>query len=97
MEHQIYLVSLHYHFFDTMVVPSVLYGAEIWSLRMNDHDAIDKTQRFFIKQLLGLPTSASNSGIFLITNKSKCDDPRYWRKIIELTFIRFGSLGAGHQ
>lgn len=55
--------------FDSIVVPTCLYGAHIWGL--SDFDEIEKVQTFFLKKSLGLKTCVSNAAVRLECSRVK--------------------------
>lgn len=63
--------------FDSVIVPTCLYGAHIWGL--NEVDEIEKVQSFYLKRCLGLKTCVSNAAVRL-----ECDRLKLSRKIISI-------------
>ena len=79
--------------FDKMVVPILVYGAEIWGFKC--YESIENIHRKFIRQQLGLGTKTCNIAIYGETGryplhviyKVKCI--KYWLKLSEMENCRY--------
>ena len=56
------------HLFDALIKPIILYMADFWGcLSSQKNNPVDTTQNRFLKQMLGVQTQTSTSGILLET------------------------------
>ena len=56
--------------FDTLVVPIILYGSEVWGARstFSDSDPYEHLHLKFIKEILGIHSKATNTACLAETN-----------------------------
>ena len=73
-------VSSFLKIFDAAVVPSVLYGAEIWGAGV-ERDGINRAASLFYRILLGLPQSAPVSGLHLELGRQRLTEAASLRAI----------------
>ena len=79
--------------FDKMLLPIVLYGAEIWGFK--EWDAIERIQLKFLKRMLGVSTSASNAAVYAETGRyplsvkyfGRCI--KYWLNVRQMDNSRY--------
>ena len=79
--------------FDKMLLPIVLYGAEIWGFK--EWDAIERIQLKYLKRMLGVSTSASNAAVYAETGRyplsikyfGRCI--KYWLNVRQMDDTRY--------
>ena len=76
--------------FDTLVVPVILYGSEIWGLEtsLNDSEPFEYMHMKFIKEILGVHYKATNAacraelGRLPLKSKVQTEALNFWEHII---------------
>ena len=49
-----------FHMFETLVRPILLYGSDVWGIRRQGNDMVDKAFYCFIRCALGVKATTSN-------------------------------------
>jgi hypothetical protein len=79
-------IKLGLHLFDSMILPILLYGCEVFGF--NKLDKLERVATRFYKSLLYLPRSAASAGVELVLGRSRIEVEikyrilKYWLKII---------------
>ena len=58
---------IYLKFWDQACIPTLLFGAEIWSLTSTDLEKLERCQRWFIKRLFHLPDYTSNKILAIVS------------------------------
>lgn len=81
------------YLFDTMIVPIMLYGSEVWGFK--HYKVLEDVQISYCKQLLGLPKHAPNlvalgdCGRYPISIKANLRCLKYWFKLLQMPCNRY--------
>ena len=63
-------IDISFHLFDALIKPILLYCSDYWGvLKLSQNNPIELIHMKFLKQLLGVQTQTSNTGILLETGR----------------------------
>lgn len=86
-------VSLQLKLFDKMILPILMYGAEVWGVTKAKH--IEQVHIDYCKQILGVPTHTSNAAVYAELGRTplyiryftRC--LKYWIKLLNMPDLRY--------
>ncbi|RUM93187.1 MAG: hypothetical protein DSZ28_08770, partial [Thiothrix sp.] len=91
--------SIFFHLFDAQILPTLLYGSELWGL--NSHDSVEKAHLIACKRFLNLDIRTPNCMIYgdlgrypIIVN-STVRSIKYWLKLSSLSQDRLPKQAYG--
>lgn len=95
-------ITLCLHLFDSLIVPVLLYGCELWAWSGRG-EKVDKVARQFYKRILRVPSSASNTGVELLLGRvslsavAKVRAFKYLTRLLSLPDDRLVKKALQHQ